>query len=499
MRTLKKTLAFALAALLSLSLLPAAALAAEFGDTAGHWAEDAIRTWADHGVLNGTNGRFRPNAPITRAELAAVINRVIGYNATGSNAFSDVSETDWFYGDVLKLNAAGVLLGSGGRARPQDNLTREEAAVVIARAFGLAGNAGGNDFPDAASVSDWAAASVGALKALGYLHGDTAGRFRPRANITRAEVVTIVDNFIAAYYAAAGEQTGSVTGNAVIRADGVTLKDATIGGDLYIAEGVGEGTVILDGVTVSGVTYIRGGGPNSVIIRGASHLGRIVIEKSEAGVLRVAVEGTAAVIESLAIAESESGVILEGPLPRLSIESGSGVTLKNAKAADVEISGSGAVVTVEAGTTVDKIAISGSLVTVTGAGKVTAISVTAGTGVTITVPNAAVTVAESAGAVTTGNGATIEPGKTGTSHPDSATPPSGGGGGSSGTPSNPGGGGTTNAATPAITSQPAASTTVQQGAAVTPLTVVATVSGSGSGTLSYQWHSTANGTSNTGG
>jgi hypothetical protein len=492
MRTLKKTLAFVLAALLGLSLLPAAALAAEFGDTAGHWAEDAIRTWADHGVLNGTNGLFRPNAPITRAELAAVINRVIGYNAAGSNAFSDVSESDWFYGDVLRLNTAGVLLGSGGRARPQDNLTREEAAVVIARAFGLEGNAGGNDFPDAASVSDWAAASVGALKALGYLNGDNAGRFRPRANITRAEVVTIIDNFIAAYYATAGEQTGSVTGNAVIRADGVTLKDATIGGDLYIAEGVGEGTAILDSVTVSGVTYIRGGGPNSVIIRGGTRLGRVVIVKPETGVLRLAAEGTAASVESVAIRESRSGVIFEGLFSRLSVDTAASVTLKNAKVGDIAVPGDDATVTVEAGATADRVTISGDRVTLTGPGKVTAVSVTEGADVKVTVPNAAVTVSETAGAVTTGNGVKIEPGKTGTSHPDSATPPSTGGsssGGSGGTPSTP------NAATPAITAQPQ-DTPVTQGEQAT-LTVTAFTSDGG--TLSYQWYKATSASSTAGG
>ncbi|MDR0381888.1 MAG: S-layer homology domain-containing protein, partial [Oscillospiraceae bacterium] len=414
MRTLKKTLAFALAALLSLSLLPAAALAAEFGDTGGHWAESAIRNWADHGVLNGTNGRFRPNAPITRAELAAVINRVIGYSATGSNVFSDISENDWFYGDVLRLNAAGVLLGSGGRARPQDNLTREEAAVVIARAFGLEGNAGGNDFPDAASVSDWAAASVGALKALGYLRGDSAGRFRPRANITRAEVVTIVDNFIAAYYAAAGEQTGPVTGNAVIRADGVTLKDAAISGDLYIVEGVGDGTVILDSVTVSGVTYIRGGGTNSVIIRGGTRLGRVIIAKPGADALRIVTESTTAAAESVAI-RSHGEVIFEGPFAHLRVETAGKVSLKNAKVADLSISGDDTAVTVESNATVEKITVAANRADIKGTGKVTAVSVTEGTGVKITVPNAAVTVADTAGAVTTGNGATIDPGKTGTS------------------------------------------------------------------------------------
>ena len=84
----------ALAALLALTLvlatLPAAFAADTFTDTSDHWAERAIETWAGHGVLLGSDGEFRPNAPITRAELAAVLNRVFGYTATTDAAFTEI-------------------------------------------------------------------------------------------------------------------------------------------------------------------------------------------------------------------------------------------------------------------------------------------------------------------------------------------------------------------------------------------------------------------------
>ena len=66
MRKPKKLLSIILAAVMLLSLMPTVAFAADtFSDTTDHWAEAAIETWANHGVLLGDNGEFRPNAPIT--------------------------------------------------------------------------------------------------------------------------------------------------------------------------------------------------------------------------------------------------------------------------------------------------------------------------------------------------------------------------------------------------------------------------------------------------
>ncbi len=66
------------AAAVAASLLTIPAMALEFPDTQGHWGQGAIERWSDYGVLEGANGLFNPDSNMTRAELAAVISRLLG-------------------------------------------------------------------------------------------------------------------------------------------------------------------------------------------------------------------------------------------------------------------------------------------------------------------------------------------------------------------------------------------------------------------------------------
>ena len=112
----KKLLVMLLCLCMAIFLVPAAAFAADtaFSDTSGHWAQSAIETWAGYDVLKGSDGAFRPNDTITRAELAAVLNRIMGYTAvTDTAAFTDVPADAWYYNNIAKLYAAGIMLGYG--------------------------------------------------------------------------------------------------------------------------------------------------------------------------------------------------------------------------------------------------------------------------------------------------------------------------------------------------------------------------------------------------
>ncbi len=255
-------LLLAVCLLFTLLPLPASALITDteypFADASNHWAANQIEEWAIPGVLLGHDGHFRPNDPITRAELAAVINRVMRYQTAGQNSFSDLSSAAWYYQDVLKLSAAGILQGHGGLVRPEDSITREETAAVFARAFRVEENTGANTkFSDAASISVWAKPLVFGMEAAQYIQG-SGGAFRPGAPITRAEVVTILDNMVRAYYHDVGSQTGKVTGNVLVNTPGVTLKNMTIEGNLYLASGIADGDITLDGVVVFGKTIVLG-------------------------------------------------------------------------------------------------------------------------------------------------------------------------------------------------------------------------------------------------
>lgn len=267
----RKLMSLVLLFALITSLLGSSALAltlekkSPFPDADGHWANAAITVWAEHGVVHGSDGLFRPDAPITRGELAALLNNVIGYQAKSDAVFSDVPGGAWYADCISKLYAAGIMQGDGnGIMRPADNISREEAVVMIARAFDVKqGEAGVNPFPDTEDISDWALALVSGMKDAGYIEGDSAG-FRPASDISRAEAVTLLGNIAAGYYSAPGTYEGAVDGNAVVSSSGVTLKDMKINGDLYIMEGVGDGEVFLENVEVTGSVYARGGGANSL-------------------------------------------------------------------------------------------------------------------------------------------------------------------------------------------------------------------------------------------
>jgi len=263
---LQRLLPLAMLAAMLLSAVPAAAA---FRDTAGHWAEKTLDEWQDEGLIDGYgDGSFQPNGTMTRAEFAKLVNRTMGFTAESEISFSDVTERDWFHAEVARAVAAGYAQGSGGLFRPNQPVTRAEAATMLARAAGLAANEERADaFADAASIPTWASGSVGAAAEAGYMTGYPNGAFGALGSITRAEAVVTLDRV---------RRSAQKT---VIEQAGTTLKNETVLGDLVIAESVGEGNVTLKNVTVLGSVIVKGGGANSVYFDGVRVGGAVRLEK----------------------------------------------------------------------------------------------------------------------------------------------------------------------------------------------------------------------------
>lgn len=165
---LQRLLPLAMLAAMLLSAVPAAAA---FRDTAGHWAEKTLDEWQDEGLIDGYgDGSFQPNGTVTRAEFIKLVNRTLSLTAESAISFSDVTERDWFRAEVARAVAAGYAQGSGGLFRPNQPVTRAEAAAMLARAAGLAANEERADaFADAAPIPAWARGSVGAAAEAGYM------------------------------------------------------------------------------------------------------------------------------------------------------------------------------------------------------------------------------------------------------------------------------------------------------------------------------------------
>ncbi|MCL2843090.1 MAG: glycoside hydrolase family 3 C-terminal domain-containing protein [Oscillospiraceae bacterium] len=151
-------------------------------------------------------GYFLPRANISRAEVAAILARTMidGFEAgelpegmTSFTAFSDVSAANWFYYYVAWAYTEGLVQGDGeGRFLPRDYITREQLAAMLARTIEYAEAAGTMPFTDVGSISGWAGNYVYTAFSEGWMVGDEQSRFRPRANIMRAEVATAVNRIL---------------------------------------------------------------------------------------------------------------------------------------------------------------------------------------------------------------------------------------------------------------------------------------------------------------
>lgn len=281
------------------------AVTSTFNDTGSHWGQTAIKKWNGYGVVKGYNGTFRPDAPVTRAEFSTMIDNIMKYIDQGNNGFTDLSAEQWYYNAILKLNTAGVLKGTDGKALPENKITRQEAAVLIAGAFKIGNGESSTTFSDNDQIASWAKGAVLGLVSKAVISGMPDGSFRPTANLTRAEAVTLFDNLIQTLISQPGEYTQDVSGNVVINTSGAVLKNMKITGDLYIAQGVGEGEVTLDNVVITGSVHVQGGGVNSIIFNNVDVKGALVVNKYN-GQVRVLATGST----SVSVTMLESGAML---------------------------------------------------------------------------------------------------------------------------------------------------------------------------------------------
>ena len=230
-----------------------------YTDIHGHWGATAINTWSAHGVVQGDQGGFRPDDSITRGEMAVILDNIMGFQSKAENKFADLPPGQFYTDAILKANAAGIILGDGATVRPLDKITREEAALMMSRAFAIKAAQSGTSFTDESMISDWAKGAVLGMEALGYVNG-YMNQFNPQSGITRAETVTMINNMVKGYYTEPGTYTGQISGIVIIKVPGVILKDMVITGTLIIAEGVGASNVTLEGTTITGSTIVIGGG-----------------------------------------------------------------------------------------------------------------------------------------------------------------------------------------------------------------------------------------------
>ena len=289
----KRILALFLAAVSCLSLAVSASAAntvnrkamdfRDFDRTA--WYAEAVSAAVDNGLLYGKSSTMLdPNGDMTRAEMAAIINRSFGcYKTADISQYKDVSKSKWYYKDVALAVQMGTYNGRSSSAMaPDAPISRQEAMTVVARALELDYDAYSKTdlsaFSDRDKISTWALPYVRAMVDAGYIHG--RGKvLAPLDNITRAEFAQIFYNIIGTYITAKGSYDKDIKGSVLIRTDEVTFQNMTVDGDLIIGCGAADGKITLDNVTVKGRLLVWGGGTKAVYCNNGTNMPEVVVAR----------------------------------------------------------------------------------------------------------------------------------------------------------------------------------------------------------------------------
>ena len=289
----KRILAMILAVASCLSLAVSASAAntvnrkaADFKDyNAKSWYAEAVSAAVDNGLLYGKSSTIiDPNGDMTRAEMAAIINRSFGcYVKADISKYTDVAKSKWYYDDVAMAVQMGTYNGrSASSMAPDAPISRQEAMTVVARALELDYDAYAKTdlsaFSDRDKISTWALPYVRAMVGADYIHG--RGKIlAPLDNITRAEFAQIFHNIIGSYITVKGSYDKDIKGSVLIRTDDVELKNLTVDGDLIIGCGVADGKIVLDNVQVTGRLLVWGGGTKAVYCNNGARMPEVVVAR----------------------------------------------------------------------------------------------------------------------------------------------------------------------------------------------------------------------------
>ena len=276
------------------------------------WYADAVSAAVDNGLLYGKSSTIiDPNGDMTRAEMAAIINRSFGcYKAADISQYKDVSKNKWYYKDIALAVQMGTYNGRSSSAMAPDSpITRQEAMTVVARALELDYDSYSKTdlsaFSDRSEISNWALPYVRAMVGADYIHG--RGKvLAPLDNITRAEFAQIFANIIGTYIVSKGTYDKDIKGSVLIRTDDVELKNLTVDGDLIIGCGAADGKITLDNVTIKGRLLVWGGGTKAVYCNAGTNMPAVVVARVDDAVKVIYDrDSTLAVIDTIKVRITE--------------------------------------------------------------------------------------------------------------------------------------------------------------------------------------------------
>lgn len=174
---------------------------ANFSDTVNHWAKESINYVVSKGYFKGVgDNRFAPERSITRADFVTVLGRMAGIDQSKftKNAFKDVYG-GYYAAYVNWASENGIVQGVGhGNFDPKRPITREEMAVMMNKFLQVTNKKLSEKeskvFTDGGTIAPWAKEAVGAMAKKGIVKGMEDGSFRPKSGFTRAQVAQVLYN-----------------------------------------------------------------------------------------------------------------------------------------------------------------------------------------------------------------------------------------------------------------------------------------------------------------
>lgn len=249
-----------------------------------HWAADVMKRWSDRGWLT-TQDVNSINNPTTRAEWIHWINQAFKFTDGPSARFKDVKPyTKLAYETAAAVAAAYIEGFPDNTFKPQQKVTRQEAAVMMTRLFGLRTDLIPTGYKDVTTMGEWSKGAIAAVTEQGLLSGNN-GKFNPKASITKAEAISFIDRALTKKtieFKRSGTYGNDkkrllVPKSVTLLAANTVVQNISFREDLIIDATVSSGSITLSNVAVQGTLIVKGGRGIQLI---DSEIAKMTVNKS---------------------------------------------------------------------------------------------------------------------------------------------------------------------------------------------------------------------------
>lgn len=277
-----------------------------FADTVNHWAGDTIEKYRQKGMANGyPDGTFKPDRGMKRSEMATFVNRFFGFSEEAEENFSDVNSDDWFASDAAKAKYYEYI--EDIEMRPEESASRLDVVDALSLILDLSEQSKKEEtirFSDMDGLLLRDRENIESFTKRGYIKGYEDGTFRPGGNVSRAEILSIMERVLG-YIVMTQEDADAIpdgTGKITVTGQNIIFENMEIEGSIYITAGVKKRVTFKD-IVIKGTLEIAGGDVSLV----GTNVNRIVVAKAKETPLLSISGGRAETIET----KSETKIVMK--------------------------------------------------------------------------------------------------------------------------------------------------------------------------------------------